>query len=88
MSVQIFTGITIFLSLLAFVCLYRAYIGPTAADRVVSINVITTKVTVLIAFIAIITDQDAFIDVALIYAMMGFIATIAVSKYIEKGKLY
>ena len=88
MSVQIFTGITIFLSLLAFVCLYRAYIGPTAADRVVSINVITTKVTVLIAFIAIITDQDAFVDVALIYAMMGFIATIAVSKYIEKGKLY
>lgn len=88
MSEQIFTGITIFLSLLAFVCLYRAYIGPTAADRVVSINVITTKVTVLIAFIAIITDQDAFIDVALIYAMMGFIATIAVSKYIEKGKLY
>ncbi|WP_422484743.1 monovalent cation/H+ antiporter complex subunit F [Gudongella sp. DL1XJH-153] len=88
MSMQIFTGITIFLSLLAFVCLYRAYIGPTAADRVVSINVITTKVTVLIAFIAIITDQDAFVDVALIYAMMGFIATIAVSKYIEKEKLY
>jgi len=88
MSYVIFTGVAIFLSLLAFVCLYRAYIGPTAADRVVSINVITTKVTVLIALIATITGQDAFIDVALIYAMMGFIATIAVSKYIEKGKLY
>ncbi|HBT19119.1 MAG TPA: cation:proton antiporter [Clostridiaceae bacterium] len=88
MSIGVFTAMTLFLALLAFVCLYRAYVGPTAADRVVSINVITTKVTVLIALISVITDQNEFIDVALIYAMMGFIATIAVSKYIEKGKLY
>jgi len=38
--------------------------------------------------IAVLTEQNAFIDVAVIYAMIGFIATIAVSKYIEKGKLY
>ncbi len=88
MSIQAFTGMTIFLAILAFVCLYRAYVGPTAADRVVSINVISTKVTVLIAVISVVTEQNAFIDVALIYAMMGFIATISVSKYIEKGKLY
>jgi multicomponent Na+:H+ antiporter subunit F len=55
---------------------------------VVSINVISTKVTVLIAVIAVFTEQNEFIDVAVIYAMMGFIATIAVSKYIEKGKIY
>jgi multicomponent Na+:H+ antiporter subunit F len=78
----------IFLSILFFLCLYRAYIGPTAADRVVSINVISTKVTVLIAVIAVVTGQNAFMDVALIYAMMGFIATISISKYIEKGKLF
>jgi len=82
------TGMSIFLGILIFFCLYRAYIGPTAADRVVSINIITTKVTVLIALITIATDQDAFMDVALIYAMMGFIATICVSKYVEKGKLF
>ena len=54
----------------------------------VAINVISTKVTVLIAVIAVLTNQNSFIDVAIIYAMMGFIATIAVSKYIEKGKIY
>jgi multicomponent Na+:H+ antiporter subunit F len=79
---------SIFLGLLFFFCLYRAYIGPEAADRVVSINIISTKVTVMIALISIITGQDAFMDVALIYAMMGFITTICVSKYIEKGKLF
>jgi multicomponent Na+:H+ antiporter subunit F len=83
-----FTAMSIFLAVLFFFCLYRAYIGPNAADRVVAINVISTKVTILIALIAVVTDQYAFIDVALIYAMMGFIATICVSKYIEKGKLF
>ena len=78
----------IFLAVMTFFCLYRAYAGPTAADRVVAINVITTKVAMLIALLAIITGQEVFVDVALIYAMMGFIATICVSKYIEKGKLY
>lgn len=88
MIITYLIGLTIFLAVLAFVCLYRAFVGPTAADRVVSINVITTKVTVLIATIAIITNQDAYIDVAFIYAMMGFVATFTVSKYIEKGKLF
>jgi multicomponent Na+:H+ antiporter subunit F len=83
-----FEAISIFLVLLSFASLYRAYKGPTPADRVVAINVISTKVTVLIGFLAVLTDQYAFIDVALIYAMMGFVATVCVSKYLEKGKLF
>ena len=83
-----FIGAAVFLSLLIFFCLYMAYKGPTAADRVVAINVITTKITILIALVTVITNQDAFIDVALTYAMISFIATISVSKYIEKGKLF
>lgn len=81
-------SITIILSLMAFACLYRAYIGPTPADRVIAINVISTKVTVLIVLLAMMTNQDAFVDVALVYAMMGFITTVSVSKYMEKGKLF
>lgn len=88
MSKMAFEAISIFLVLLSFASLYRAYKGPTPADRVVAINVISTKVTVLIGFLAVLTDQYAFIDVALIYAMMGFVATVCVSKYLEKGKLF
>ncbi len=82
-----FVVLSVVLALLFFVCLYRAYKGPTSADRVVAINMVATKVTALIILISIITDQEAFIDVALIYAMTGFIATVCVSKYIERGKL-
>jgi multicomponent Na+:H+ antiporter subunit F len=88
MITHVMIAIAIFLSIMAFVCLYRAYIGPTPADRVISINVISTKVTILIVLLAGLTNQDSFVDVAIVYAMMGFITTVAVSKYLEKGKLF
>ena len=83
-----FTGATIFLSVLTLACLYRAYAGPTPTDRVISINVITTKITTIIALLATITLDDSFVDVSLVYAMTGFIMTICVAKYVEKGKLF
>lgn len=88
MMMTAFTGTIIFLALMTFFSLYRAYAGPSAADRVVAINVLTTKIAMLIVLLSMVTEQEVFVDVALIYAMMGFIATICVSKYIEKGKLF
>jgi multicomponent Na+:H+ antiporter subunit F len=87
MMTAAFTATLVFLAFLSFFSLYRAYSGPSAADRVVAINVLTTKIAMLIVLLSMITEQEIFVDVALIYAMMGFIATICVSKYIEKGKL-
>ncbi|MFW6368553.1 MAG: monovalent cation/H+ antiporter complex subunit F [Spirochaetota bacterium] len=75
------------LALLLFPGLYRAYTGPTSADRLIAINVISTKVIVLISLAAAITDNAMFVDVAFIYALIGFIATIAVARLIETGRL-
>lgn len=83
-----FLGVTIFLALLTLVCLFRAYVGPSSTDRVISINVIATKTTVIIALLTVITVEDAFVDVSLVYAMTGFIMTICVAKYVENGKLF
>jgi len=88
MIIHIFNATAIFLICMAFASLYRAFVGPTPADRVIAINVISTKVSVLIVIIAVVTAQDAFVDVAIVYAMMGFITTVSVSKYLEKGKLF
>ncbi|MCC5912192.1 MAG: cation:proton antiporter [Clostridiaceae bacterium] len=88
MRMLAFSGATIFLAIMTFACLYRAYVGPTPTDRVISINVIATKTTTIIALLALLTNEDAFVDVSLVYAMVGFIMTVCVSKYIEKGKLY
>jgi len=79
--------VTIILVLLTFVGLYRAVVGPTAEDRIVAINMISTKVTVIIAMIALISSQAFYVDVALVYALLGFITTIGLAKLLLKGKL-
>lgn len=87
MIYNILQGAIIALALLSFASLYVAYKGPTAADRVVAINIISIKVTIIITALSLLTDQHAFVDVALIYAMIGFVATVCVSKFIERGRL-
>jgi multicomponent Na+:H+ antiporter subunit F len=75
------------LSLLVMValCLARAAIGPTVADRMVAINVIGTKALVLIVGLSVATRQPFFVDIALVYGLIGFLATIGVATYLERG---
>ncbi|MFW5894409.1 MAG: monovalent cation/H+ antiporter complex subunit F [Bacillota bacterium] len=80
-------GSAVFLTALSFVSLYRAYKGPKASDRIVAINAISGKVTAIIVLIALVTDQISYVNVALTYAMIGFLATIGVAKYLRKGRL-
>ncbi len=82
----IFTGIVL-LALSSFVALYRAYKGPTTADRVVAINVVSSKVTAMIVLVALYVGQPSYVNVALVYAMLGFLSTIAVAKYLLEGRL-
>lgn len=80
---NIFIATSIALMLLVFVCLYRAIIGPRAIDRVISINIIGTKALVIISLISLAFNETFFIDVAVVYALISFIMTIGVSKYID-----
>ncbi len=66
-----------------FACLYRAVIGPTATDRVISINVIASKTVAIIALISFASGETFFLDVAVVYALIGFVITIGVAKYLE-----
>lgn len=77
----------ILVMLMIFLSLIRALIGPTAPDRVAAINIIGTKTVVIITLIAQIYEQIYFLDVAMVYALMSFITTIGVAKYLEKGAL-
>lgn len=70
----------IFLSLTIFLCMFRALKGPSAGDRLVAINVIGTKTIILILIVSFIIRESYFIDVALVYALLSFIASIIISK--------
>lgn len=84
---NLFLGACIVLAIMIYFCLYRAYVGPTAADRVMAINIIGTKTVVIIALISYIFLEGYFLDIALAYALISFITTIGVAKYLEKGAL-
>jgi len=76
------------LVLLTFAALYRAIVGPTPADRVVAINVIGTKTMVVLVLIGYIFQEAPFyIDVAMVYALISFLLTIGVARYLERGTI-
>ncbi len=65
----------------------RALLGPTVYDRILAVNMFGTKTVLLIAFIAGMADRGDYLDVALVYAMINFVAIVAVMKYFEYGDL-
>lgn len=73
--------------LASILVLYRAITGPRIYDRVLAVNVIGTKTVVLLALIGFIYERPHFLDIALVYALMNFMATIAFLKYRESGRL-
>ncbi len=77
----------IIIVLAAALVLYRAIRGPMVCDRVLAVNVIGTKTVVLLALIGFIYKRPYFLDIALVYALINFIATIAFLKYREMGRL-
>ncbi len=79
--------ILVILSLTIFFCLYRAIVGPTIPDRIIGINVIGTKVVVMLALVAVIFEQAFFFDLALIYALLLYVTTLAFVRYLGAGTL-
>jgi len=74
-----------FLVLLAccFLCLCRAAIGPTAPDRAVSIDILGTVVVAFCVLLTFLTRRDFYMDVAMAWALLSFVGSIALAKYLE-----
>ncbi|WP_121822156.1 cation:proton antiporter [Halostella salina] len=71
---------------LTAVVLYRVAKGPTMQDRVIAVNVIGSNTVVIIALLAAAFGEPGFLDVALIYALLNFLMSIAISKFtVERG---
>jgi Membrane bound hydrogenase subunit mbhB len=70
------------LGLLILFSALRLAIGPTAPDRVVALDTINTLVVGAMILLAVYLGQTIFVDVAIVYALLSFLGTIAISKYI------
>ncbi len=67
--------------------LLRSILGPTVFDRVLAVNSFGTKTVLLIAVYGFLSGRPDFLDLALVYALMNFIVTIAVMKFARFGDL-
>lgn len=84
-SFFIYTGLG--LLLLMFIPLYRVVQGPTVITRILGVNVIGTKTTILVIIIGTIyTKVEMFVDIAITYALLNFITSIAAARFFQKNK--
>lgn len=67
--------------------LIRAYAGPTLYDRILAVNAFGTKTVLMIAALGFLMGRPEFLDIALVYALINFIGTIAVLKFFRYGDL-
>lgn len=61
--------------------LIRLFAGPTLYDRTLAVNSVGTKIVVLLALVGFLMGRPDFLDVALLYALINFVATIAILKF-------
>ena len=83
-----FTAITVILTVIIFLPIYRVLRGPTLFDRILGAGAISTKTMVLILLVGMVFNHlDMFIDITMAYAILNFIGNIAIAKYLEsRGK--
>ena len=60
--------------------------GPTAPDRVVGLDTVNTIVIVSMVLFGAIVNEIIYIDVAIVYALLSFISTLFIAKYLEGGE--
>ena len=81
---EIATGLILFAMFLALV---SAIIGKTVYDKILAVNIFGTVTVLFIALFGFLTARPEFLDIALVYALINFVATIAILKFFEYGDM-
>ena len=68
-------------------CLYRMFRGPTSADRIVALDILGILVIGFCAFATVFVPRRFLMDIALTWAILGFVGALALAKYLE-GKQF
>lgn len=71
------------LLLCCFLCLYRIGRGPSAPDRTVAIDILGIIIVGFCGLLGLVTGKDFYLNVAMAWALLSFIGTIALAKFLE-----
>jgi multicomponent Na+:H+ antiporter subunit F len=79
-----FLGKALYIFILAgLMCVFRVMRGPTAPDRIVSVDIFGFMLVGLCAILTIVTGRPWYIDIGIAWALQDFVTILALSKYLE-----
>ncbi|MEH6354713.1 MAG: K+/H+ antiporter subunit F [Marinobacter sp.] len=71
----------------ALLNVYRLIVGPNAPDRVLAIDTLAINAIALIILLGITLNTRMYLEAALLIAVMGFVSTVAMAKYLKRGSV-
>ena len=80
-----FEIVTVLLLLSILITLYRFLKGSTLSDRVVAFDVVSVMSVSLLVILSLYFQRDFYLDIALVFGLIGFLGTTIFGRYIEKG---
>ena len=88
MSTPSLDVVIFFLMGISALSILRIVIGPTSEDRLIGLNLVLAQVSAILVLIAVKFNRSIYLDVALVYAVLGFIGILAIARYIggREGK--
>ncbi|WHH57695.1 monovalent cation/H+ antiporter complex subunit F [Petroclostridium sp. X23] len=76
------------LGVLALASVIRIILGPTIWDRLLALNLFSSKIIMLIVLFAVVMQKSYLLDIAIVYVLLGFISIIFIANFIQKkGKI-
>ncbi len=81
---QFFLIVGVAMCVLVLLCLYRVTFGPTILNRAAGISAIGTKTLIVLLIMGVVYERvDMFIDISMVYALLNFLGTVVLAKYLE-----
>lgn len=85
---NVLAGSVLVLSIAACASVVRLIFGPTYFDRLIALNFLVVATTAIMAILSVELNRHVYLDVALVYAILGFVSVIAISKYLSGKELH
>ncbi|TVR34843.1 MAG: pH regulation protein F [Spirochaetaceae bacterium] len=82
--VSFYDAVLLALALLTIGGIIRVVVGPTIWDRLLGLNLISSKIIMAIIVFALMIQRTFLLDIAIVYALLGFIGSVLIARFIER----
>ncbi len=78
--------VIILLVIAAFLSSFRIIIGPSVWDRLLGFSLLCSKIIIIVILYSYTNGQSIYLDIGLVFAVLGFVGTTSIAKFLQKNK--